>query len=198
VLLGPQLRQPKQWWRRVRRGRDGLHLLRQDPVIGVGNRGSFPRRWQKALGIVLFVAAGGTGLASPVRVKNGSTVFVSVKGKREAGIGLRPKNGVWRVELSGSSGLAGESVELVDITENAHNTKWVLYPTDGTVTLDSQRVVAGHAYRMTVMRNGASLASALIYLYPPSASAKSRVKFDAAETSGSDSDDTMVAKKPSL
>jgi hypothetical protein len=151
------------------------------------------------LGFVLLAAMGGTGLASPVRIKNGSTVFVSVKGKRQAGIGLRPKDRAWRVELSGSTGAEGESVvELVDITENAHNTKWVLSPTDGALMLDDQRFVAGHAYRLTVMRSGAAVASALIYLWPPAAGAKSKVKFDDADTSGTEADDIAVVKKPSL
>jgi hypothetical protein len=138
--------------------------------------------------------------ATPLRIKNGSTVRVALKGKREAGVGLRPKNGAWRVELGGSKETAADTIELVDVTDGANNTKWTLAAENGALTLDKERFIAGHAYRVTVMRGLEAVASALIYLYPPTMAAKSKVSFDDAETNGGAGleDDIAVSKKPSL
>jgi hypothetical protein len=148
-----------------------------------------------AFGLVALL--GNASLAAPVRIKNGSTVFVSVKGKRQAGVGLRPKNGAWRVDLGGAKDTDGGTVELVDITEGANNAKWVLSPEGGALTLDGQRFIAGHAYRVTVMRNAVVVATALVYLYPPTVTGKTKVSFDGGESVGADSDDIAIEKKPS-
>jgi hypothetical protein len=151
------------------------------------------------LGLGLVALLSTAAVASPLRIKNGSTVRVSLKGKREAGVGLRPKNGAWRVELGGSKETASDTIELVDVTDGANNTKWTLAPTDGALTLDSQRFIAGHAYRVTVMHGMDAVASALIYLYPPTMANKSKVSFDDGETTGGAGDDDIsIAKKPSL
>jgi hypothetical protein len=150
-----------------------------------------------SLGLVVLLS--GAAFASPLRIKNGSTVRVALNGKREAGIGLRPKNGSWRVELGGSKETKGETVELIDVTDGANNAKWTLSLADGTLTLDNQRFIAGHAYRVTVMRGLDAIASALIYLYPPTMSGKSKVSFDENEAAGHGlDDDGIVSKKPSL
>jgi hypothetical protein len=152
------------------------------------------------VGFGLVVLLSSAAFASPLKIRNGSTVRVSLKGKRESGIGLHPKNGTWRVELGGSKETADETVDLVDVTDGANNTKWQLAPTEGALTLDSERFIAGHAYRVTVMRGLEPVASALIYLYPPTMTGKSKVSFDDSETGGGGaaSDDVAIVKKPSL
>jgi hypothetical protein len=149
-----------------------------------------------SFGFVLLLSS--AAFASPLRIKNGSTVRVSLKGKREAGVGLKPKNGAWRVELGGSREISGETVELVDVTDGANNTKWTVAPAAGGLTLDNERFIAGHAYRMTVLHGLDAVASALIYLYPPSMTGKSKVSFDDSETHGGGDDDIAIVKKPSL
>lgn len=149
------------------------------------------------VGFGLVVLLGSAAFASPLKIRNGSTVRVSLKGKRESGIGLRPKNGVWRVELGGSKETADESIELVDVTDGANNAKWQMTPSEGALLLDD-RFVAGHAYRVTVMRGLEPVASALIYLYPPTMTGKSKVSFDDSDTTGGGSDDVAIVKKPSL
>jgi hypothetical protein len=149
-----------------------------------------------SFGLVALLSS--AAFATPLRIKNGSTVRVSLKGKRESGIGLRPKNGAWRVELGGSKETASETIELIDVTDGANNTKWTLAPVDGGLMLDSERFIAGHAYRVTVMHGLEPVASALIYLYPPTMTGKSKVSFDDNETGGGLGDDLSTSKKPSL
>jgi hypothetical protein len=150
-----------------------------------------------SFGLVVLLSS--AAYATPLRIKNGSTVRVALKGKREAGVGLRPKNGAWRVELGGSKETSSDTIELIDVTDGANNTKWMLAPTAGGLTLDSERFIAGHAYRVTVMRGMEAVASALIYLYPPTMSGKSKVSFDDNDTAGGlGGDDIAVSKKPSL
>jgi hypothetical protein len=146
----------------------------------------------------LVVLLSSAAFAAPLRIKNGSTVRVSLRGKREAGVGLRPKNGAWRLELGGSKETASDTIELVDVTDGANNAKWTLAPTGGALTLDTERFIAGHAYRVTMMHGMEAVASALIYLYPPTMSGKSKVSFDDKEAGGGLGDDLAVSKKPSL
>jgi hypothetical protein len=149
------------------------------------------------IGLSLSLLLAGSALASPLKIRNGSTVRVSLNGKRESGIGLRPKNGAWRVELGGSKETAGETIQLVDVTDGAMNAKWDVAPEAGVLTLDD-RFVAGHAYRVTVLRGQDVVSTALIYLYPPVMSGKSKVSFDDNETPGASGDDLAIVKKPSL
>lgn len=150
-----------------------------------------------SFGLVVLLSS--AAFASPLKIKNGSTVRVSLKGKRESGIGLRPKNGSWRVELGGSKETADQTIDVIDVTDGANGAKWQLAPSDGILTLDSERFVAGHAYRVTVMRGMEALSSALIYLYPPTMSGKSKVSFDDDENAGGGgSDEIAIVKKPSL
>ncbi len=155
------------------------------------------------IGFGLVVLLAGPALATPVlRIKNGSTVRMSVKGKREAGVGVRPKNGVCRVELSAGKETAGQTsdqtIEIVDVTDGASSAKWELAPTEGALLLDADRFVAGHGYRVTVMRGQEAMASTLNYLYPPPMTGKGKVTFEDGETGGPGEDEIAVTKKPSL
>jgi hypothetical protein len=134
--------------------------------------------------------------AAPLRVRNGSSVRVQVHGKREAGIGLRPnpKGGGWRLEVQLQP---DETFELVDVTEGANEAKWTVAPQNGAILLDLDRFIAGHAYRLNAKRGTADVGTALVYLYPPQAKAKSKVTFEDEETAGIGGD-LEIQKKPTL
>lgn len=147
-----------------------------------------------ALGVML-VLVGGTAAAPPLRIRNGSTVRVVVHGKREAGVGLRPRSGGWRLELAAA---ATEIVDVVDVTEGANATKWTVDVVDGALILDEARFVAGHAYRVTLRHGTEALGSALVYLYPPSVASRHKVTFDDSEAASSAGEDIAITKKPTL
>ena len=151
----------------------------------------------RGLAGLLVLSWATVALATPLRIKNGATVHVALKGKRETGIGIRPKRNVWRIELGGSKETADISVELVDLTDGAANARLQLAPVDGVVTLD-ERFTAGHAYRVTLSRNRVELTSALVYLFPPTLTGKSKVQFGDEEQGNGPADDVDIVKKPSL
>jgi hypothetical protein len=147
------------------------------------------------VGLALVAFIGGAAAASPLKIRNGSTVRVALHGKREAGVGLKKKGNAWRVELAVG---AGETVELVDVTDGTPSAKWEVQPTDGALVLDEERFVPGHAYRLTLKKGLDALGSTLVYLYPPTMTGKSKVTFDDEDTSGGGADDLAIVKKPSL
>ena len=110
---------------------------------------------------------------------------VVLPGKREAGVGLHPNAAGWRLELSvpTESGTA----ELVDVSSG---TKWVVDLTNGAFTLDNERFLPAHAYRVSIKTKG-STAESLIYLYPPRYT-KQQLVFE------SDSDDATAAPLASV
>jgi len=146
-------------------------------------------------GIALTAILGGTASASPLKIRNGSTVRVALQGKREAGIGLRPHAGGWQLELAP---LPGAVADVFDVTEGATSSKWTVQVEDGVVFLDQETFIAGHAYRVIVRRASESLGATLVYLYPPSVATRHKVTFDDAEAAGGGGDGPALVKKPTL
>ena len=148
-----------------------------------------------ALGLALTIV-GGTAAASPLRVRNGSTVRVAMHGKREVGVGLRARAGVgWRLELAVGG---NDTVDVVDVTEGANATRWTVDVVDGALLLDEARFVAGHAYRVTLRHGMTEVGSSLVYLYPPSVASRRKVTFDDADAGSATGDDILISKKPTL
>jgi hypothetical protein len=145
------------------------------------------------LGLTLL-AFGGVATAAPLKVRNGSSVRVAVHGKREAGVGLRAQKGGWRLDLAPT---AEAVADVLDVTEGFNATWTVDQTAGGGLFLDSERFIAGHAYRVTLRKGTEALGSTLVYLYPPTGPAKSRVTFDDDATSGGDGD-IAISKKPTL
>ena len=147
-------------------------------------------------GIALLAILGGTATASPLKIRNGSTVRVALQGKREPGVGLRPRAGGWQLELAP---LAGTAVaDLFDVTEGASAAKWTVEVDDGVVFLDQETFIAGHAYRVIVRRGAEAVGTTLVYLYPPTASMRHKVTFDDGDTASNSGDGPAVVKKPAL
>lgn len=148
-----------------------------------------------ALGLALILV-GGTAAAAPLKIRNGSTVRVAVRGKREVGVGLRARPGIgWRLELVAGG---NETVDVVDVTEGANATRWTVDVVDGSLLLDEGRFVAGHAYRVTLRHGTSELGSSLIYLYPPAVASRHKVTFDDADAGSATGDDILITKKPTL
>jgi hypothetical protein len=147
-----------------------------------------------SLGIVVTMVMG-TAAASPLRIRNGSSVRVAIHGKREMGVGLRARAGGWRLELATGE---NETVDVVDITDGANAARWTVEVLDGALLLDEERFVAGHAYRVTLRHGTAELGTALVYLYPPSAAGRHQLTFDDAEAGSAGGGDISISKKPTL
>ena len=146
-------------------------------------------------GIALAVILGGTATASPLKIRNGSTVRVALQGRREPGVGLRPRTGGWQLELAP---LTGAVADLFDVTEGASAAKWTVQVEEGVVFLDQETFIAGHAYRVIVRRGSEAIGTTLLYLYPPTASTRHKVSFDDAETADRGGDAPATVKKPAL
>jgi hypothetical protein len=146
-------------------------------------------------GLALVAILGGTATASPLKIRNGSTVRVALQGKREAGVGLRPHAGGWQLELAP---LPGAVADVFDVTEGATASKWTVQVEDGVVFLDQETFIAGHAYRVIVRRGAEALGATLVYLYPPSVATRHKVTFDDADASGNGGDGPTIVKKPTL
>jgi len=117
------------------------------------------------MAVLAFSLVSQAAVAGSMRAKHASSVRVAVRGHREAGFGLRGTSRGWRLDL----GRVLTAVELVDVTDGAVPSRWVVEAVDGALTLDPERFLAGHAYRVE-LRSGESM---LVYLYPPSVSARS-------------------------
>ena len=137
---------------------------------------------------------GGSAVAAPLKIHNGSSVRVALQGKREAGVGLRPHAGGWRLELVATPGAVAD---VFDVTEGGSGSKWTVAVDDGAVFFDEETFIAGHAYRVLVRRGSESLGATLVYLYPPSVASRHKVTFDDADA-GNGSDGPTIAKKPTL
>jgi hypothetical protein len=145
-------------------------------------------------GLALVAMLGGVAAAAPLRIRNGSTVRVALAGKREAGVGLKPKNGGWQLELSP---LPGAVADVFDVTEGSASSKWTVQVEDGVVFFDQETFMPGHAYRVLVRRGAEALGATLVYLYPPTVASRHKVTFDDAEASGA-GDGPTIMKKPTL
>ncbi len=146
-------------------------------------------------GLALVAVLGGSAVASPLKIRNGSSVRVALAGKREAGVGLRPRAGGWQLELVTP---AGAVADLFDVTEGASAAKWTVHVDDGVAFLDQETFIAGHAYRVLVRHGAESLGTTLIYLYPPSVASRHKVTFDDADARGDAGDGPTISKKPTL
>lgn len=147
------------------------------------------------VGVALVAILGGTAMASPLKVRNGSTVRVALQGKREPGVGLRMRSDGWSLELGP---LPGAVADIFDVTDGAAASKWTVQVDDGVVFLDQETFVAGHAYRVLVRRGSESLGATLVYLYPPSVAARTKVTFGDADAAGGSGDAPATIKKPAL
>ena len=146
------------------------------------------------MGLALAAMLGGTATASPLKIRNGSTVRVALAGKREAGVGLKPRTGGWQLEVAPSPGAVAD---VFDVTEGAASSKWTVQVEDGVIFFDQETFMPGHAYRVLVRRGTEALGATLVYLYPPTVAARHKVTFDDAEA-GDSSDGPTVMKKPTL
>jgi hypothetical protein len=143
------------------------------------------------------LAAGGTAQAAPWKLKGGSPVRVVVNGTREAGVGLKAEKVGWKVATTSTDAVA----EVVDITDGAGSAKWVVEVRQGALLFDSERFIAGHAYRVTMRHGMDSVGAALVYLYPPHQAKNSRVTFEdeSASMGGLGMDGELgIMKKPTL
>jgi hypothetical protein len=147
------------------------------------------------VGFALVAMLGGTATASPFKIRNGSTVRVALQGKREAGVGLRPRSGGWQLELAP---VPGAVADVFDVTEGASASKWTVQVEDGVIFFDQETFMPGHAYRVLVRHGAESLGTTLVYLYPPSVATRHKVTFDDADSMGSASDGPTLIKKPTL
>ncbi|HEY1586481.1 MAG TPA: hypothetical protein VGH63_12390, partial [Polyangia bacterium] len=148
------------------------------------------------VGLALVAMLGGAAMASPLKIRNGSTVRVALQGKREPGVGLRVRNGGWQLELSPVQ--TGAVADLFDVTDGATASKWTVQVEDGVIFLDQETFVAGHAYRVLVRRGSESLGAALVYLYPSSVATRTKVTFGDSDATGDSSDAPATIKKPAL
>jgi hypothetical protein len=150
---------------------------------------------------LVSIAAAGSAEARTLRLQGGSTVRVVLSGKSERGVGLRALDGGrWRLQLPDA--VEGDEAVLVDVTEGAVGTKWVLAVDGGVLVLDGTRFVPGHAYRVELKRGGGS---ALVYLYPPRPTkGRDRVVFDEDRPAPrvapalDDNDGIAITPKPAL
>jgi hypothetical protein len=147
------------------------------------------------LGFVVVALVGGTAVAAPLKVRNGSSVRVALQGKREAGVGLRAGRGGWRLELTAA---ATDVAEVVDVTDGANSTRWTVDVSENALMLDSERFIAGHAYRVNLRHGSELVGSTLVYLYAPSVSGRQKVTFEDDDASTSGIGDIAIAKKPTL
>ena len=147
------------------------------------------------IGLAVVAIMGGSAVAAPLKVRNGSSVRVALHGKREAGVGLRAGRGGWRLELAASP---SDVADVVDVTDGANSAKWTVDVADGALMLDEERFVAGHAYRVTMRHGTEAIGSTLIYLYAPAVASSHKVTFEDEDTAGGGSGDIAITKKPTL
>jgi hypothetical protein len=148
------------------------------------------------VGLALVAMLGGAAMASPLKIRNGSTVRVALQGKREPGVGLRVRGGGWQLELTAAPGAVAD---IFDVTDGTTASKWTVPVEDGVVFLDQETFVAGHAYRVLVRRGAESLGTTLVYLYPPSSMVtRTKVTFGDSDATGGSSDAPATVKKPAL
>jgi hypothetical protein len=147
------------------------------------------------LGLVLVALMGGSAVAAPLKVRNGSSVRVALQGKREAGVGLRAVRGGWRLELTAAP---TDVADVVDVTDGANSTRWTVDVAENALMLDAERFIAGHAYRVSLRHGSESIGSTLVYLYAPSVASRQKVTFEEQDNTASGIGDIAIVKKPTL
>lgn len=148
-----------------------------------------------ALVAATMVLGGGVATASPLKIRNGSSVRVALAGKREAGVGLKPRAGGWQLELALAPGAVAD---VFDVTEGATASKWTVQVDDGVVFFDQETFLPGHAYRVLVRRGAEAIGATLVYLYPPTLAARHKVTFDDADANDASGGEPTIVKKPTL
>jgi hypothetical protein len=135
---------------------------------------------------VLSVVVGHASVSSaePMTVRHGSGIHVSIRGRTEEAMALRPVAGGWRLDLAGVARTA--TVTIRDVTAGVAPAKFELSLVAGGALLDKERFRPDHAYRVELHKGESVVGSALIYLRP--ARQEGRVSFDAREASAPDAD----------
>lgn len=150
--------------------------------------------------VLLGIFVAGPAFAAPL-VRNGSSVRVVLPEGRKAASAIRPNGGAadgWTLRLSVRSG----SVNLVDVTAGATALKYV-YTLDGEsndIVLDSDRFIAGHAYRVELRDPQGGVQTSIVYLVAPKGNARSNVAFtgSGADDCAGDSDGIAIRDKGTL
>ncbi len=154
----------------------------ENPVQNLTHR----RQWLiRSAGFALGISLAGLSTARSlqaapdvkrIRIKNGRTIRVVLGQRREPAAGLRPDKTGWTAILAPD--LAGSTADLQDITPGVPSSRWNVSVSLGKLTLDSERFLPSHVYRVEFRRDGQLLGDALIYLYPLPAERTARVKFE--------------------
>lgn len=152
-------------------------------------------------GMILFalLVTGSVAHAAPL-VQNGSTVRVVLPEGKKAATAVRADKTGWTLRLRAESGM----LNLVDVTAGAPALKYVisLDKTDdaGVVVLDTDRFVAGHAYRVELRESTGSVTTGHIYLVPPKhpGNGKMTVSFSGADDCTGEDDGIRVRDKGAL
>jgi hypothetical protein len=134
--------------------------------------------------MLALLAQASISSAEPLVVRHGYGIHVTLKGKTEDAVALRPVTGGWRLELAGVARTA--TVLIRDVTAGAAPAKFEVSLVAGGALLDSARFRPDHAYRVELRKGESVLSSALIYLRP--ARQNGRVDFDARDTTATDGD----------
>lgn len=148
-----------------------------------------------AFGVLLLAFVPTRPASAAGRTVLGEIVRVSLQGRREFGIGLRPTGSGWRIALRGEA----TSIELTDQTGATHD-KWVLPIGAQPLQLDAGRFQGGHAYRFELHRGGTVVERGLVYLFPARGGRNARVQFDVdgGATVSSSTDAIAVLPKSAL
>jgi hypothetical protein len=132
--------------------------------------------------------------ASPLRVRKGELIRVAATAdgaQHERGIGLRFKDGAWRLELADAAPVS--TAQVYDVTVGVVRSKWIVDVQKQVLVLDGPRFVAGHAYRVELPAG-----SLLVYLYPPPHTHPAHVTFDGPSDVTTNTDGIAIQPKSAL
>ncbi len=152
-------------------------------------------RLAKLLLLSLFVS--GSALAAPL-VQSGSTVRVVLPEGKKAANAIKPDKLGWTMKVRAESGM----VNLVDVTAGAMPMKYVFSlaeaQTPGVLVLDSDRFVAGHAYRVELRDSSGGVQTGHVYLVAPRGINTAKVSFTGGADDHSDDGELRIRDKGSL
>ncbi len=109
----------------------------------------------------------GVADAAPLKIKNATTVRVTMAAGAQRGVAVKPGEDGWKLQLILAKASQDTSVEIIDVTPGTLASTVSVGLRGEEALLDSQRFFGGHVYRVQV-RVGAGLESAYVYLYPSS------------------------------
>ncbi len=134
-----------------------------------------------------------TAWAAPLEVRHGRSIRVTIAGKSEEAIALRPSPtgptgpAGWRLELAPRT--ASGTLVVHDVTLGATGPRsFELALTPTGVLLDVARFRPDHAYRVELRRGTTIVGSVLVYL-TPAGRQRGPVVFDDREANGNAADD---------